>query len=102
MARPSMNQVIIMKDGATLRGQIIDESISIDTGYGISNVPVKKISRVGFKDAYIGIDDFIETKDMEKYTGKVTNEVIRLKKFSDDFIMNIPTKKMLIILCSIL
>lgn len=75
----SIKHIIILRDGASLTGKVMDKKISIKTTFGVLDFDIRKIVHIHFKNPPQFLSDEMLLKTTDKLKGEITDSSISFK-----------------------
>ncbi|MDX9982423.1 MAG: hypothetical protein RBU25_20550, partial [Lentisphaeria bacterium] len=78
LQRPKNEDVVCFRNNDVLRGTVLDETISINTPYGLLAVPLRRCAGLSFEGEQANTETIV-TVNFNRYTGIVMDRVIRFR-----------------------
>ena len=78
IARPDTQDVIYFRSEDVLRGQVLDEKVSIVTPYGMLSIPLRRCAGISFEASRANAEAIV-TVNFNRVTGIVTDHVFKFR-----------------------
>lgn len=74
-----LKNIIILRDGSSLTGEVKDKKITIKTSFGLLSFDKGEIVHIHFKNPPQFLNDELLLKTSDKLKGEITNKLISFK-----------------------
>lgn len=78
LQRPKNEDVVCFRSNDVLRGKVLNETISINTPYGLLAVPLRRCAGMSFEGEQANTETIV-TVNFNRYTGIIMDRVIRFR-----------------------
>lgn len=95
--RSTKGDIILFRNKNALRGQVLNENISIATQYGMFSIPVQKCAGISFEKANTN-NESVVTVNFNSFTGIITDNTIKFKIGSSGKVISVRKEKIRYIL----
>ena len=76
--RSTTEDVVYFRNNDILRGEVLNETITINTPYGMVEIPLRACAGISFEGAQTNTESLVTT-NFNRFTGIITDRIIRLR-----------------------
>ena len=95
--RSEKEDIIIFRNKDTLRGQVVNDRLSMATQYGMVNIPVHMCAGISFEGSQNNTETVV-TVNFNRFTGIITDKTIKFKHGSSGTVIPVRKEKIRYIL----